>query len=119
MKTTLKTPSKSMASILVASFFAVGFAALGSGRVQAAEPQEGLKETVAYGDLNLDSEQGAKVLYSRLRRAAQHVCAPLEGRDLTQRQLWESCYDNALASAVVRVNKTMVTALHNNQPPKG
>jgi UrcA family protein len=118
MKTALKTQSKSMASILAAGLFALGFAAIGSTS-QAAESSQGLQEVVRYGDLNLDSEQGAKVLYSRLRHAAQHVCAPFEGRDLTQKQVWATCYDQALATAVVKVNKTMVTAVHNSESPKG
>ena len=118
MKTALTTQSKSMASILAAGFFALGFAAIGN-TPQAAESSQGLQEIVAYGDLNLDSEQGAKVLYSRLRHAAQDVCAPFEGRELTQKQEWRDCYDKALATAVVKVNKTMVTALHHSESPKG
>lgn len=112
MKTSLNTRSKSTISLLAAGFVALGFATIG-GNVHAAEPQQALTRVVAYGDLNLDSEQGAKVLYARLRQAAQSVCVPFEGRDLNQKSQWRSCYGNALGSAVVRVNKVSVTALHN------
>jgi hypothetical protein len=59
MNTSIKTQSKLTASILATSFFALGCAAIGA---QAAEPSQSLTKTVAYGDLNLDSDQGAKVL---------------------------------------------------------
>jgi len=109
METAIKTRSQSMAFILAASLVALGCAAIDS-RAQAADAQQPLTKTVAYGDLNLDSEQGAKVLYARLRRAAEDVCLPLDGRNLAQRS---NCFNNAVASAVAQVNKTTVTALHN------
>jgi len=112
METAIKTRSQSMAFILAASLVALGCAAIDS-RAQAADAQQPLTKTVAYGDLNLDSEQGAKVLYARLRRAAEDVCLPLDGRNLTQRSNWQRCFNNAVASAVAQVNKTTVTALHN------
>jgi UrcA family protein len=111
MKTSIKTQSKSTACMMIASFFALGSAVFGAA-TQAAEPVN-LTKIVAYGDLNLDTEQGAKVLYARLRNAAQNVCSPLEGRSLTDKTLWQSCFANAVGSAVGKVNKTSVTALHN------
>jgi UrcA family protein len=112
MKTAIKSQSISTPSILAASFFALGCAVIG-GRAHAAEPSQPLTKIVAYGDLNLDAEQGAKVLYARLRSAAQSVCYPLEGRDLSRKSRWQSCFDTAVASAVAQVNKTTVSALHN------
>jgi|SRR5271155_5556215 len=111
MNTSITTQSRLTACLLTAGLFALGFSPIGA---QAAAAQsEALTKVVAYGDLNLDSEQGAKMLYARLRNAARIVCVPLEGRDLSQKNLWRACVDNALASAVVQVNKTRVTALHN------
>jgi len=121
MKTAIKTQSVFTASILAASFFALSCVAMG-GRAQAAEPAQSYTTIVSYGDLNLDSEQGAKVLYARLRNAAENVCSSLEGRDLIQKKLWQGCFDKAVASAVVQVNNTKVTALHNqiiNHTAKG
>jgi UrcA family protein len=100
------------ATLLVYSVFEMPRAMIG-GRAQAADPQQPLTKTVIYGDLNIDSEQGAKMLYARLRGAAKDVCFPFEGRDLIQKSLWRSCFDNAVAAAVLRVNKPNVTALHN------
>ena len=120
MKTAIKTQSLFTASVVAASFLAFGAAMV--GRVQAAEPAQSYTTIVNYGDLNLDSEQGAKVLYARIRGAAGTVCSSLEGRNLTEKKLWQGCFDNAVAGAVVQVNKTRVTALHNqmtNHTTKG
>jgi UrcA family protein len=53
------------------------------------------------------------VLYARIRNAAENVCSSLEGRDLSEKKLWQSCFDKAVANAVVQVDKSRVTALHN------
>jgi len=119
MKTSIKTQSRLTACILTAGLFALGFGAIGA---QAAEQSQSLTKVVAYGDPNLDSEQGAKVLYARLRNAARSVCFPLEGRDLNRIALWQGCVDNAVSSAVMQINKASVTALHNqfvNRSAKG
>ena len=84
------------------------------GMAQAAEPAQSTNtRIVRYGELNLDSEQGAKVLYARIRRAAGDVCSSLEGRNFADKKLWQGCFDKAVASAVGQVNNTRVTALHN------
>jgi UrcA family protein len=121
MHTAIKTQSMFTASVVAASFLAFGGAAMG-GRVQAGEPAQSYTTIVNYGDLNLDSEQGAKVLYARIRGAAGTVCSSLEGRNLTEKTLWQGCFDKAVASAVAQVNKASVTALHNqmvNHTTKG
>jgi UrcA family protein len=112
MKTTIKTQSISAASILAAGFIALSAAAT-VVPAQAAEPAQSYTQIVRYGELNLDSEQGAKVLYTRIRSAAGNVCSSLDGRSFTEKRLWQGCFDKAVASAVVQVNKARVTALHN------
>lgn len=111
MKNAFKTQAKSTAFILAAGFFAFGCAAAG-GKAHADDRQQPLSKIVAYGDLNIDSDQGAKVLYARLRSAARDVCFPLESRDLV-RNRWQRCFAAAVASAVAQVNAVRVTALHN------
>jgi UrcA family protein len=111
MKTAIKSHSDSTVPLLAAGLFALISAANGGG-AQAAEPSQPLTKVVTYGDLNLNSEQGAKVLYARLRGAAKNVCSPLENRQLIYRSLWQTCVDNAVANAVGQVNKTTVSALH-------
>jgi UrcA family protein len=83
-----------------------------AGGAQAAEPPQILTKIVRYGDLNLDSEQGAKVLYGRLRSAARQVCAPLDNVDLGIQRQWNDCFSKAVGNAVAQVNKTTLSALH-------
>jgi UrcA family protein len=121
MKTTITTQSISAASILAAGFIALSGAAT-VVPAQAAEPAQSHTQIVRYGDLNLDSEQGAEVLYTRIRGAARNVCSSLDGRNLTEKKRWQGCFDKAVARAVVQVNKARVTALHNqivNHTTKG
>jgi UrcA family protein len=111
-KTTIKTQSISAAAVLAASLFALGSAVL-CGTVQAAEVPHYDTTIVAYGDLNLDSAQGTKVLYARLRNGAEDVCSSFEGRNLFFKKLWQSCFEKAVANAVVQVNRAGLTTLHN------
>ncbi len=111
-ETKVKTQSKSLASICAASLFVLACAAMGV-RVHAAEAPEYDSTVVAYGDLNLDSIQGAKALYARLRNGAEDVCSSFEGRDLFFQKLWQTCFDSAVATAVAQVNRSSVTTLHN------
>jgi UrcA family protein len=100
------------ASILAASFLVLSRAALGD-TVQAVDAPLYDKTIVAFGDLNLDSQQGAKTLYARLRNGAEDVCSAFEGRDLFFKRLWRTCFDQAVAAAVVRVNRPSLTTLHS------
>jgi len=110
MNTTSKTQLNPVASMLAAGLFTLICAASGGAAV-AAEPTP-LTKIVHYGDLNLDSEQGARVLYARLRGAAVQVCAPLESIEMSRRHLWANCFNNDIANAVVAVDKTTLSALH-------
>jgi len=112
MKTTIKNRARSTFSIIAATMAVLAYAA-STGRALANQPEEILTKKVTYGDLNLESPQGAKVLYARLRFAARQVCIPLEGIELARQKAWQNCVDNALSGAVGQVNKASVTALHN------
>jgi UrcA family protein len=73
-----------------------------------------LRIVVKYDELDLSSDVGAAKLYSRLRIAAQRVCAPFESRELSRRAAWSACYNEALSNAVIQVNREAVTALHQH-----
>jgi UrcA family protein len=107
---TIKSQFISMASILIV----LAGAAVG-GTVQAGEEPKYDSAVVSFGDLNLDSPQGTMVLYSRLRNGAEDVCSSFEGRDLFFKRLWQSCFDQAVAAAVVQVNRPGLTTLHNHE----
>jgi UrcA family protein len=111
VKIAIRTQTNSIASILAAGLFAFICAANGSTAL-AAEPSQRLTKIVHYGDLNLDTEQGARALYARLRGAARQVCSPLESIEMGGRQQWKACVNDAVANAVAQVNKSMLSALH-------
>jgi UrcA family protein len=67
---------------------------------------------VAYGDLNLDSPQGAQMFYSRVKNAARSVCASLDDRDLITKAAWQKCYDHAVGSAMSQVSGNAAVALN-------
>lgn len=85
---------------------------MGSGQANADSAQV-LTRTVTYDARSLNSEQGARTLYARIRSAAGEVCSPLESRELSRRQIWQSCVHNAVESAVLRVDSPLVSAVHN------
>jgi len=111
-ETTIRSQVNSTASNLAASFIIFAGAALG-GSAQAAEAPQYDKTIVAYGDLNLESQQGTKVLYARLRNGAEDVCSSIDGRNLFLKRLWQTCFDQAVAAAVTQVNSSNLSTLHN------
>jgi UrcA family protein len=112
MKLVTKAQSESIPSVIAATLVALACLANGVS-AQAGEPSQPLTKKITYSDLNLNSERGARKLFVRLRLAAQEVCTPYESVEFTRRRAWHSCVNDALASAVEKVNKPMVTALHN------
>ena len=119
MKTTIKTCFQSTASVVATVALAC---AASTGRAVADQPGEALTRKVTYGDLDLGSEQGAKALYGRLRIAAREVCTSFESTDPIHQELWQNCVDNALESAVSKINKPLVSALRDqrvNRAAKG
>jgi UrcA family protein len=100
------------ASILAASFLVLCSTAMGD-TVQAVGTPLYDRTVVAFGDLNLESQQGAKALYARLRNGAEDVCSDFEGRDLFFKRLWQTCFDQAIAAAVVQINRPRLTTLHS------
>jgi UrcA family protein len=111
VKIAINRQSNSKTSMWAVGLFTLICATSGSGAM-AADPSQPLTKIVHYGDLNLESEQGAKALYTRLRSAARHVCSPFEGIELSQQLLWNDCFNNAVTNAVGQVDKTMLSALH-------
>jgi len=66
--------------------------------------------SVSYADLDIDTDEGAAVLYHRIRVAAAQVCAIYGTRDLAQRALRKSCTERAVVEAVAAVDNPAVAA---------
>ncbi len=109
MTATIKRQSRSIISVIAASLITLSWAAY-TGQARAADDIVVGVEKVSYADLNLATEAGAKVLYDRLRRAADRVCT-IQGSVL--KDGWRLCYEKALNSAVASVDEPLIAALHN------
>ncbi|MBV8910556.1 MAG: UrcA family protein [Gammaproteobacteria bacterium] len=70
---------------------------------------------VAYGDLNLASDQGNSKLYSRISAAARQVCfaSNVDPRDLALYAQVRSCEAQAIANAVQAVNSPRLAAIYS------
>lgn len=68
--------------------------------------------TVQFADLDLNSSQGAAALYERLEVASQLVCRTYEGRGVALRTAHRLCVEQALDSAIERVDRATLTAYH-------
>jgi UrcA family protein len=111
MKIASKKSTNSVTSIIISTLAVVaGISTVTTARAGDDEPRKTM--IVSYADLNVDTEQGAKVLYARIQKAAQDVCSTLESRDLLVRARWLRCYDSAMSAAVGQVNKIAVTKLY-------
>ncbi|HME38329.1 MAG TPA: UrcA family protein [Steroidobacteraceae bacterium] len=67
--------------------------------------------TVHFADLDPVNAQGAAVLYRRLKVAAEKVCRDLDpGRQLTRMQPYKNCMQLAIATAVEKIDRPILTA---------
>ena len=70
--------------------------------------------TVKYADLDPGSSSGARLLYGRIRAAAQSACNYFMFKTDADEAL---CLQNTIAKAVTEVNRPALTALYNAQYP--
>ncbi len=78
----------------------------------ADDTEEARSVTLQYLNRDLDTPQGASILYRRIRAAATRVCGPLESRALERKVLWDQCFNNAVANAVSAVHSETLSAYH-------
>jgi UrcA family protein len=88
-----------------------GSAAVGTPwtSAQASEPPPPSK-VVKFADLDIQTEAGAKILYHRIRLAAEKVCEPVF-RDAALSAAVPHCVNTAIDNAVKKVNAPYLTAL--------
>ena len=70
-------------------------------------------KVVRFADLNLSHEEGIKVLYRRLHKAAEYVCD--QGADSWYWQVSlerRTCRDTAIANAIAQINHPLVFEYH-------
>ncbi len=105
MNTTIRT------KIYTAISCVVGAAALCTALSTAVEAEDAPHKTVRFSDLDITKSEGAKVLYGRIRAAAQDVCEVSTGSDPILRLAVKGCIEKAVDKAVKDVNAPMLTSL--------
>ncbi|MEO1203737.1 MAG: UrcA family protein [Pseudomonadota bacterium] len=97
------------ASALALAVIAVPAATASPSSVDAA------RISVSFADLNIDSEAGARALYSRLQQASASVCNKDSLRELgslAAHAKAEACYDETLDEAVAEVGSKTLSKIH-------
>jgi UrcA family protein len=95
-----------------AIYYLLGTVALGASATLAqAEDQTPPSKTVKFADLDIQTLEGAKVLYHRIRIAARQVCDVSVGSDPILTGAEHTCVDKAIDTAVKKVNAPYLTAL--------
>ena len=76
--------------------------------------------TVKFTDVQLNSEADAEALYKKLRSAARGVCDDNAGghRSMEVRTRAEKCVNAVLADAVRKIDKPLLTAVHESKTNK-
>jgi UrcA family protein len=85
--------------------------------VHAGPPSDSRQLVVHFADLDLTRIEGAIATYHRLQAAAETVCGPREDRDLVAAAAFRKCLQEAIAAAVVSVNRPTLTAYHRARSP--
>jgi len=65
--------------------------------------------TVRFADLDLTTQKGAAVLFTRIRNAAEEVCGEPGSRELAQVVAAKACVDRAIARSVAAVNNAKLS----------
>jgi UrcA family protein len=120
--TTLASPKR--ASSKASSLFGVALSAMAglwivamTTEMAGAETPLQSAETVTYSDLDLSTTDGARVLLTRIDRAAKRICgpgpshSPLEPRAAAY---YRNCVVASVDAAVARVGSPALLALHKD-----
>jgi UrcA family protein len=111
MKNVFKTQSNLAKFMVAASFFSLGCAAIG-GTALASEPTAASTTSwsvtypVSYSDLDVSKLSGAKILYMRIRFAAETLC---QSAATWGKKEGDACVRKAINDAVAHVNAPLLT----------
>ena len=101
------TPSTGLRGLIATAIF--GALAPSFSAVSVADPSSA-SITVKYADLNIASQSGARVLYERIRAAAQSACSYFWFKtDADEAR----CLKNTIAKAVTKVNQPALSAVYD------
>jgi UrcA family protein len=92
---------------------------LSAGMASAAGTDDVPSVVVKYDPQSLASEAGARALYQRLERVAQHVCPEASGRNLQTLDAARLCEKQALARAVHQINSPRLAEVYASSANSG
>jgi UrcA family protein len=103
----IKIQSKFAKIVVVASFLGLGATALAQPATAAdATRASTVSYPVGYSDLDVSTTKGTKILYLRIRYAAEELC---ESAATWGKKEGEACMNKAVNDAVARVNAQLLT----------
>jgi UrcA family protein len=100
---------------LLAAVAAVTVSSLASATAPARINGDVPSVVVQYSEPTLATATGVKNLHSRLRFAAQSVCAVLDSRVLGLREQFDQCVRDAMAQSVATVGNDNLTNYHRTR----
>jgi UrcA family protein len=90
------------------------------GAAQAATSEDAVPRIVVrYGDLDLSTTDGARVLYQRISVAAHQVCPFEHSRAVSQIGKNRACREAAIERAVNAVNSPQLVAMRSEHVKRG
>jgi UrcA family protein len=104
---------------VAASIAATAALLLSSAPVLAAGDEEVMSVKVRFGDLDLTTTRGTRMLYLRLTNAARTVCDDrFDVLDLEAAHDIRKCEQTATENAVAQIDRPRLTALYNKRFPR-
>lgn len=103
----MKTFTHNTVALLAVASLGVTLLASGAHAAEATVAAPVVR--VSYVDLNLGTQAGAKVLYQRIRAAAERVCGDAESRQLEVAAAAKACMDQAIVTSIRAVNNEQLT----------
>lgn len=100
---------------------ALGFSAYGDTLVNGPSNIIPGRSIVYYGDLNIDTEQGAKIMLQRIERAAKKACgghATFSSYTGSLDHTFEECRSEAIQRTVKQLGVSMVTRIYSEARPR-
>ena len=107
MNSNIKTPLVLAAALLLAGVW---------GASSAFGDEEVRSEKVKFQDLNVNTQEGVQALYSRIHRAAKHVCSD---SDPVLRSAAGACARAAEGNAIAKLNLPQLTAYYQVKTKTG
>ena len=109
----MKIVKKSSIAVIVALGLGAPMLASGAAPIQATA--DSVK--VRFADLDIESKEGARVLYSRLRQASRQACdlySYTQDRSLGRIAAARDCYQGTLEKAVSKIDSKALAEIHSS-----